>query len=190
MTLLFGVHYFAKKRHPRICRNGLNCKFLKDQKCFYKHKKVEFEAYQKDINVLQQDIKDLKEDIKRKESQLKEAIVLQEEKDNLNKRIEEENVALRNQNKDLLRKFSEIQTMELNINTCNICKCKRNTEQTVRSHISKQHSQKDVTEYKMNEVGNILIKEKYSCRKCSLQFSDKSTLDNHEHTMHVAKLSF
>ena len=174
----------CNKRHPVICRYRDDCKFLKINKCAFKHKSIEtnvvstdFENHVKEIESLNIEIMELKNDIKNKEKQLhKSKMEIQEltvkltllpQNQQSKKDIMEEN--------DVLKKEVEMLKKE---NIALKIKLVQNDQTDDENTI--QLEEKDDTKTSM----------KISCEKCWLNFSSKDKSKKHKSEIHKAKLTF
>ena len=154
----------CKKRHPKPCRNGQQCKFNKANNCAFKHESkqpvvIESELENK-IKRLQEEINILKEQIKEKNHELDEV--------NLNysakiEALEEENRHLRIENIVMQKMCAELDESEMFY--CDKCEFEIEKEDALET---------------LNELYHI-----NPCKTCNQNFDEEDELRDHINLHHI-----
>ena len=174
----------CKKRHPKTCRNGENCKFNKQNACAYKHdahnqsqikdtKNLtdKTESIEKEVKILKAEISHFKGVVRIKEKMLKEnSIGISEMKEKI-KLLECKNETLKTQIEEEKTKNSKLKTLI-------IAKDERiNILDKKMSVIEKNENFKEVKQNGDIEIQN--SSQFNSCPYCGKTFKSKLILNEH-----------
>ena len=143
----------CQSRHPKICKNGENCKFYKRKVCAYRHimennhiKAVK--VLEAEIRNLKQEINELKNTVEGKEAKLIEISaknlddlgILKKENKNLKHLIEKERKAhakMEEENKDLTKEMERFKAGLV----CDKCDYKSELLTEMKVHLTKTHNE-------------------------------------------------
>ena len=182
----------CKFRHPRTCKHGQTCKFLRRKCCLYKHvpfenefKKDEYEKLRSELLSLKAEIQNLKRTVEDRQKKLKEITVINADKERIIAKMTKDNTDLKkdsHEKEDIIKKLhneinvkdAKIHKMKLELR-CDKCELQTETLTAFLIHLSKDHPAENSKQLK--------------CEKCKFQCTKVKDLEAHKETKHFKYLS-
>ena len=178
-------------RHPKMCRNSINCKFFKRQNCMYRHQPLNkdtpdnaltknIKMLEDEVKILEREIKDLKLDVKTKEEIIEKEVVTSRKCKDIIKLNELELMKMKRENQT-----KEIEFKTLSEENSNL----RNKNETFKEENRKLKSAmldlQNKIKYKESSLAE--VKPDYACDECEFHASTLKEFVSHIRSPHVPK---
>jgi hypothetical protein len=184
----------CKFRHPRVCKFGDNCHFLRKKYCLYKHDSSKSDDQQKkevvflkeEITKLKAEIQDLRNVVEMKEKDLREIIKKEADQNRVIKALNEENRCL----KQSIGRYSENEIGKSNAieKLTKENKDLKDENESLNVKIANQQVKyldimvryNDITKVTGKTDSKKMCIENYDCKTCEISFVTKTSLNEHK----------
>ena len=205
-------------RHPKPCRNGENCKFLKLKKCAYKHddhnvkisqetetSKEKVKHFEDQIKILKKEIADLKNGINNKTKELEKIVASKEEEKRSKELLKIKNLELSDMHKEFKLTFEAIKDenarLKDKIKQLKAAKVDLFQRIGIKDSLLKKVDSNfacDECEFKAVKLEELLLHVRspheaksnvfFNCVECKITFKKEFDLRIHDSVKHVGKI--